>query len=311
MIEKNWIWFHDHFGKGEMHLHGITKWLAEAETPFQHIEIGISPYFGKIILIDGDVQSSIADEHVYHECLVHPAMLAHPNPKNILILGGGEGATLRDILKHKSVERCVMCDIDRMAIDMFKEHLPEWHQGSFKDPRTTLIHGDARAYLEKAADGEFDVIISDLTEPYAGGPAQRLFSVECFAEIKRVLGQDGIYAAQSSLLRLKTYEMHLAIKKTAETSLPFSQSFAAYVQAYDTPWSFLIAWKDPSRRIDITGKVDKLIADRIKGEVKFYDEETHRHIFSLPKDVRELLKQPCEPITDSKPFSLESKASDM
>ena len=167
MIDKNWMWFHDHFGKSEIHLHGITRWLAEAETPFQHIEIGISPYFGKIIVIDGDVQSSVADEYVYHECLVHPAMLAHPNPKNVLILGGGEGATLREILKHKSVERVVMCDIDRIAIDMFKQHLPEWHQGAFDDPRTELLHRDARAYLEKAANGEFDVIISDLTEPYA------------------------------------------------------------------------------------------------------------------------------------------------
>lgn len=310
-MDKNWIWFHDHFGKGEMHLHGITKWLAEAETPFQHIEIGISPYFGKIVLIDGDVQSSITDEYIYHEALVHPAMLSHPNPKNVLILGGGEGATLRDILKHKSVERVVMCDIDRIAIELFKEHLPEWHQGAFKDPRTELIHGDARAYLDKASDGEFDVIISDLTEPYAGGLAQRLFSVECFAEIKRVLSPEGIYTAQASLLRLKTYEMHLAIKRTAETSLPFSMSYATYVQAYDTPWSFLMAWKNPSKRIDISGQIDKLISERIKGEVRFYDEETHRHIFSLPKDVRELLRQPYEPIIDNKPFILVSKSKDI
>ncbi len=307
MIDKNWLWFHDHFGKGEEHLHAITRFLAQVDTPFQHVEIGISPYFGKIILIDGDVQSSIADEHVYHEALVHPGMLYHPNPKNVLILGGGEGATLREILRHKSVERCVMCDIDRQAVDLFKTHLPEWHQNSFSDPRAELIHGDARAYLEKAADGEFDVVISDLTEPYMGGPAQRLFSVECFAEIKRVLNPDGVYAAQASLLRLKTYEMHLHIRQTAETSFPNVKSFFAYVQAYDTMWSFLVATKNPNPP-KIEDNLNQMIASRINGELKFYDRDAHLHMFSLPKDIKALIAKRAEPITDNKPFGLESKA---
>lgn len=307
MIDKNWLWFHDHFGKGEEHLHAITRFIAQVDTPFQHVEIGISPFFGKIILIDGDVQSSIVDEHVYHEALVHPGMLYHPNPKSVLILGGGEGATIREILKHKAVERVVMCDIDRQAVDLFKTHLPEWHQNAFSDPRVELLHGDARAYLEKSADGEFDVIISDLTEPYEGGPAQRLFSVECFAEIKRVLSKDGTYAAQASLLRLKTYEMHLAIKCTAQTAFPNVMSFGAYVQAYDTVWSFMVATKNPNPP-NIVANLDEMIAQRTNGDFKFYDQECHQHMFSLPKDVRALLSKKMEPITDNKPFSLESKA---
>jgi len=310
MIEKNWIWFHDHFGKGEIHQHAITRFIAQVDTPFQHVEIGISPYFGKIVLIDGDVQSSITDEHIYHEALVHPGLLYHPNPKSVLILGGGEGATVREILKHKSVERVVMCDIDRQAVDLFKTHLPEWHQNCFSDPRVELLHGDARAYLEKASDGEFDVIISDLSEPFMGGPAQRLFSVECFGEISRVLSEQGIYSAQASLLRLKTYEMHVAIRNTTATAFPLVKSFFSYVQAYDTMWSFLIGAKNP-KLPEIEGKVDQLIKDRITGELRFYDNDAHKHMFSLPKDIKACLNKPVESITDSKPFSLASKSSDI
>ncbi|HNW31563.1 MAG TPA: methyltransferase domain-containing protein [Caldisericia bacterium] len=309
MIEKNWIWFHDHFGKGEEHHHAITRFIAQVDTPFQHVEIGISPYFGKMIIIDGDVQSSVVDEHVYHELIVHPALFSHPNPKSILILGGGEGATLREILKHKTVEHVVMCDIDRQAVDLFKTHLPEWHQNSFYDPRVELIHGDARAYLEKAPDGEFDVIISDLTEPYSGGPSQRLFSVECYEEMARVTGPDGVYSAQGSLLRLQTYEVHLVIKTTCQTAFPYARSCAGYIQSYDTPWSFITATKKQIPPID--NRIDELIAERINGDLKFYDQEAHNHAFSLPKDIRALLSKKIDPITDSKPFSRESKSIDM
>ncbi|HOO96172.1 MAG TPA: methyltransferase domain-containing protein [Caldisericia bacterium] len=305
MIDKNWMWFHDHFGKYESHLHAIDHFIVQEETPFQHIEIGISPFFGKIIMIDGDVQSSEKDEHVYHEALVHTAMLVHKNPENVLIMGGGEGATLREVLKHKSVKRAVMCDIDRQAVDLFKKHLPEWHQGAFNDPRSELIHGDARAYVEKAANGEFDVIISDLTEPFDGGPSQRLFSTEFFSELARVMGDDGIYVAQASLLRILTYDMHVAIRNTAKTVLPHTLSFSAYVQAFDTPWSFVMSSVNP---IQLPTNVDELVASKIDGELKFYDQDALNHMFSLPKDIKQLLNKKTEIITDDKPFRLESKA---
>src|SRR5512146_423373 len=171
---KNSKWFFDYLTPEEGHIHGIKTTLYSKKTAFQQMEIMDTGSYGRCLVLDQKMQSSEVDEFIYHEILVHPAMLMHPNPKRVFIVGGGEGATLREVLRHKSVEYCMMVDIDQEVVEKSKELLPEWHQGAFDDPRTDLRFMDARKYLEETTDS-YDAIIIDISEPVEEGPAYLLF----------------------------------------------------------------------------------------------------------------------------------------
>lgn len=131
----------------------------------QLLEILESPVFGKMLFIDGEGQSSQFDEFIYHEALVHPAMTAFGTPRRVLILGGGEGATLREVLKYDSVEQAVMVEWDETMVAMARKHLPTWHKGSFDDPRAQVIFDDVRAWLREV-NNRFDVILVDLPDSF-------------------------------------------------------------------------------------------------------------------------------------------------
>src|SRR5512143_3315925 len=159
MIEpKSYKWFIEYTSPEEGHLHGIRMIHYASQTKYQRMEIMDSGSYGRCLVLDGKMQSSITDEFIYHEALVHPAMLCHPEPKRVFIVGGGEGATLREVLRHKSVEYCLMVDIDEEVVKVSAELLPEYSQGAFTDKRTELAFLDARRYLEEY-DEKFDVIV--------------------------------------------------------------------------------------------------------------------------------------------------------
>src|SRR5262249_40147587 len=145
----------------EMYLFAIDKTYAKRTTAFQDVEIVETPSYGTMLILDGLIQSSEDDEHAYHQALVHPGLIAHPGRNEVLIIGGGEGATLREVLRHRSVERVTMVDIDAELIELCKEYLDDWHQGSFDDPRTEVVIGDGRGFLE-ATDRTFDAVICDI-----------------------------------------------------------------------------------------------------------------------------------------------------
>lgn len=309
MTDKNasWMWFHDYFSQTEVHLHGFYKILASIETKYQKIDLIESPYFGKMLIIDGDVQSSIKDEYIYHEALVHPALLLSKEVKDVFLAGGGEGATLREILKYKTLKNVVKCDIDEDAINLYKEALKEWHKGSFFDSRVILKHTDARSLLESYPDASFDVIITDLTEPAENSPSQRLFSREFFEICKRKLRDGGVISMQASLLRITTYEMHSSIVKTIKEVFSIVRSFATYVPSFDTTWGFIFAsnYSDPLNMNPT--EIDKRISERTSGELHFYDGITHQHLFSLGKDLRKLIETSGEVITDTSSIKLKRK----
>ncbi|CAM9882576.1 unnamed protein product [Phaeothamnion confervicola] len=136
----------------------------DTKSSFQRIQVVETEDFGKTLVLDGRTQSAAFDEWVYHETLVHPAMLQHPDPKVVFIGGGGELATAREVLRHRSVQRVVMCDIDKKVVDTSRELLPEWGKGCTEDPRLELNYSDAHAFLRESLD-TFDLIIMDI----AGG----------------------------------------------------------------------------------------------------------------------------------------------
>src|SRR6266545_2239411 len=146
---------------GERAAYEVVRTLARAKTAFQDVEIAETRAHGLALFLDGMPQSAVSDEYVYHEALVHPALISHADPKRVLIAGGGEGATLREVLRHPGVERAVMVDIDGELVDLCREHLAEMHQGAFDDPRAEVVIGDALAYLREHED-RFDAIVVDL-----------------------------------------------------------------------------------------------------------------------------------------------------
>ena len=155
-----------------------------------------SEVYGRSLLLDGKTQSTERDEHIYHESLVHPALLLHPEPRDIFIGGGGEGGTLRETLAHGTVGRVTMVDLDEQVVALCREHLPRHHQGAFDDPRATVIHTDARKYLE-ADSKQYDVMIMDLVNPLEGGPAYLLYTEEYYNIARARLKPGGILATQS------------------------------------------------------------------------------------------------------------------
>src|SRR6202451_3319175 len=157
---EHYQWYVEEFSPTELHPHAIEELYYAGRTPFQSVAVLRTATFGKMLVLDGDTQSSQADEKIYHESLVHPALAAGAGRREVLILGGGEGATLREVLRHPGVARCTMVDIDGEVVELSKTYLPEWSDGAFGDPRANLIIGDALAYIKQR--GTFDAIISDL-----------------------------------------------------------------------------------------------------------------------------------------------------
>ena len=143
---QGYKWFFETTTPAEGHMHAIKRTVVEAQTKFQHVEIMETVSYGKVLVLDGRIQSSQADEFIYHEALVHPGMLATAAPpQSGLVSGGGEGATVREILKYPSIRRAVMVDIDAEVVEICKKHLPELHRGAFEDKRTEVRCEDARA----------------------------------------------------------------------------------------------------------------------------------------------------------------------
>ena len=175
----------------------VNKVLAYQKSRYQEIALVELEGFGRALVIDNLIQSTEKDEYIYHETLVHPTMTLHPNPRRVLILGGGEGATLREVLKHNTVEKAVMVDIDEVVVEFSKKYLEYMHRGSFNDSRAEVVIMDGMKYVREQPDKSFDVVIMDLTDPYASEVAKPLYSIESFKEIYRILADDGVVVTQA------------------------------------------------------------------------------------------------------------------
>jgi len=218
----------------------ILKVYAVEKSPYQEIVFAELDGFGKALVIDNFIQSTESDEAFYHELLVHPAMILHPNPARVLIIGGGEGATLREVLKHNTVKEAVMVDIDPVVVEFSKKYLEHMHQGSFNDPRARVIVMDGLKYVKEAPQGYFDVAIMDLTDPYAGDVAKPLYSEEFYRDVKRILGSNGIMVTQagSSYFYTSEYDYVLGnIKKVFK----YVGEYNIWIPSFGLNVNFIIA----------------------------------------------------------------------
>ncbi|MFP3065312.1 MAG: polyamine aminopropyltransferase [Sulfolobus sp.] len=294
-----WHWHTEWQTPYEYHAHAIKRVIAEERSEFQRVLLVELFRFGKALIIDGKIQSTIADEYIYHETLVHPLLVSLNNPSKVLILGGGEGATLREVLKHKSVKEAVMVDIDPVVVDFAKKYLTEWHKGSFDDPRTRLIIGDGYKFVKESKEN-FDSVILDLTDPLKDSPSQLLYTKEFYEVIKRVLNPGGgiVTQATSPSFSLDTFSI---IYNTIRQVFKYTSAGIVYVPAFDGLWGFVYASDSVSPAKLTASEVDKLINERINGELRFYDGETHEMIFSIPKHIRVVIENEKRVSTEKEP----------
>ncbi|AEE14874.1 Spermidine synthase [Thermodesulfobium narugense DSM 14796] len=287
--------------ENDFHTLCVEDVLFSGKSKFQKVFIVKNPIFGKILILDDKIQSAQIDEFIYHEALVHPAMVVHPEPKKVAILGGGEGATLREVLKHPCVKRVDMIELDDLVVDISKKYLQEWCSDSFEDQRTNLIIQDAKKYILELDSGiHYDVIIVDLTDPLDDSPAKFLFTKEFMSVLKKRLSEKGILIYQAASITPFFDNAHIAVNHTASEVFKIVNSYSAHVQSFDETWGFVWA-SDYFSPFDDLDKIDKILLDR-NVETRFYDKETHVHCFSLPKYLRNHLKEKKIILSDSSPL---------
>ena len=294
-------WFHDHVSPDLSMLYSINEMIYSGRTKFQTIDIIDSGSFGKCLMLDGKIQSSETDEFIYHEALVHPAMLTHPGPEKVFVAGGGEGATLREVLAHRTVQKAIMVDIDEEVVAACRRFLPLIHQNSFDDPRAELHFSDARKYLEESKD-KFDVIIIDLVDPLANGPARLLYTQEFYQIVKQRLQPDGVISVQSESAGLADLQNFTAIVNTLGTAFPKIRPYQVHVPSFIDLWGFTCASQHLDPSVLTAEEIDNRISMRVSRELKAYDGLTHEAMFTFPKHIRQKLTATQRIITDKEPI---------
>ncbi|CAI5482122.1 unnamed protein product [Closterium sp. Yama58-4] len=261
--------------------------LHTGVSEFQDIELLESGPFGKVLVLDGKLQSAEADEFVYHESLVHPALLYHPQPKRVFIMGGGEGSTARECLKHSSVEMLEMCDIDKEVVEFCRRHLTI-NRDTFASPRLKLIINDALEELRSRTGEEgYDVIIGDLADPVDGGPCYKLYTESFYTTLlKPRLNPGGILVTQAGPAGiLSAREVYTPIYNTLRQVFKYVVPYAAHVPSYADTWGWIMASDTPFPEM-AAADVDARIQQRVDGELRFLDGSTMLAVASLNKHLR-------------------------
>lgn len=259
----------------------VRKELARVKSPFQDIVVFESDSHGRVLMLDGVVQITEADEFVYQEMLTHVPLFTHPDPRRVLIIGAGDGGVLRRVLEHKAVEKAVMVEIDGAVIELSKQHLPKIAGDAWNDARADVIVGDGIAYVAEAPNASFDVIIVDSTDPI--GVGEVLFTDSFYEHCARILGPDGLIVNQCGVPFMQADELH-------ETSLRRAKFFpqvSAYVAAVPTyVGGFMtlgIASKgsDPTQQ-DVTAVKARAEQSGVLGNTQYWTPEIHVGSFNLP-----------------------------
>jgi spermidine synthase len=274
----------------------------QGRTAYQSVLIADTYNYGRALFLDGAIQSAEDDERLYHEMLVQPAMLASTAPRDVLIIGGGEGATLREVLAHRSVQSVVMVDLDRQLVELSREHLSAWHRGALDEPRARLVFEDGRKFVE-GDDGRYDVVIVDVVDMLDNGPARMLYTRQFYEHLRRRLRPDGIVAVQGLEFSFLDDKPHAALARTLRTVFREVHSYRVPIPSFLATWGFLIA-SDHVRPAEWSPEdIDHRIHDRLGDDwLDHVDDAYLRSCFVLCKETRWLLAQPGPILEDGVPF---------
>jgi spermidine synthase len=261
----------------------LTKKLFKGKSPFQTVEVVQTKGHGKLLLIDGMTMVSERDEFVYHEMIAHVPLFLHPRPRRVLVIGGGDGGTVREVLRHKTVERCVLVEIDGLVVDASRRYIP-LTAGKLSDRRAVVRIEDGVKFVRETEE-RFDVVIVDSTEPF--GPAKELFGTAFYKDVKRVLTEDGIVVSQAGS---PFYEIG-TIKNLDRILKPVFPVVDAYLFTNLTYPGGLWAFTYASKGIKPVRDFRPQRVKAAKMPLKWYNADVHAGAFALPEFVRRALRR--------------------
>jgi spermidine synthase len=276
--QKLFLWFSESQTKNLTLSCRVKQVLHQENTPFQSLAVLDSEQFGRMLVLDNIIQTTIKDEFIYHEMITHVALNTHAAPKKVLVVGGGDGGAVREIIKHQSVEKAVHCEIDGAVVEASRKYLPEI-SCALDNPRVEIIIDDGIKHVRENKN-TYDVIIVDSTDPI--GPAVGLFSGDFYKDIFASLKEDGIFVAQTES-PFYNRELIPGLYQNIAGIFPVARLFLAFVPTYAGGlWSFTMGSK----------KYDPL-AVNISGipqmDTRYYSPAIHQSCFVLPPFVEELL----------------------
>ncbi len=296
-------WFIEFASPDDLAAFRLTRILARGRTRFQDYQIMENPVMGKALILDGVLQSAQGDEVIYHEALVQPAMFAHPQPRQVAVLGGGEGATIREVLRHSSVQLVSMIDLDEELVSLCRELLPDFAAGAWEDPRLRLFFEDARGWLAAQPDRSLDVIIMDITDPLEGGPAFFLFTREMFRLAQAKLRPEGLMSIQAGsagqAIRLLPH-----LNRTLKAVFPRVVPYTAFIPSFNDLYGFILAggadcqWPSPEH-------LARTQADRHLPPLQWFQPDFAPAVPLLPPYLSRLLAKHGQILTDTRPFQQE------
>lgn len=259
--------------------YAITRELVQVESPFQQIKVVESVAYGKILLIDNVVMITSRDEFVYREMISHIPVCNHPEPKSVLVIGGGDGGVVQELTRYADIEKITLCEIDRHVIDVCEKHFPELTQG-FQDSRVEIVISDGKKYLASVPPAAFDIIIVDSTDPV--GPGARLFTPEFYSSVSSALGEQGIMAAQTDSPWGKS-EMLQCIHAAITVNFSHVHPYIGPVPTYPGGlWSWTVATQR-----EIAFNQERFAAVAI--QLKYLTAEIAASCFHLPRFYRDCL----------------------
>ncbi len=291
-VGRGAVTFVEESDRFDSYTYRLSQVIFSGKTKYQNVLIADTYNYDRVLVLDGEIQSALSDERLYHEMLVQPAMLRHTNPRSVLILGGGEGATLREVLVHASVKSVTMVDIDGEVVELCRQHLTEWHCGAFEDARVKLVFDDGRKFLEND-DSLYDVVIIDIVDMLDNGPAQALYTKQFYELLRRRLRPEGIVVVQALEFSHGDDKQHAALARTLRTVFPEVHTYAVPIPSFLGQWGFIIAsdWFSPNEwQIDA---IDKTIQQRLGSD--WLTHATGEYIksrFVLCKETKFLLSMP-------------------
>ena len=259
----------------------VKETLFEGQSDFQTVGVYDTNVFGRMLVLDGVFQTSIFEEYVYHEMIAHILLFAHPNPKKVLIIGGGDGGTAREVLRHTCLEKVDMIEIDGVVVEQSKKHLPEISKVLNHPPANfTLTIGDGLKHI-KESENVYDLIIVDCSDPI--GPGEGLFAGAFYKDVYKALKEDGLFVQQTESPFFHRELLGRLTKDIQDAEFPIATSYLAYIPIYPGGChSFTIG----SKKYDPSVATRSVPAD---WKLSYYNEALHSGAFALPNFVKEVL----------------------
>ncbi len=277
------LWVEEKFGDFVGFRFKVDNTLFSGKSEFQTVDVVETRGHGKMLLNDGLVMLTERDEFVYHDMITHVPLFVHPNPKKVLIIGGGDGGTAREVIRHPEVEKCVMVEIDGMVVDACKEFIPQT-ASKLDDPKVELLIDDGIKYVKETKE-KFDVVLVDSTDPF--GPAEGLFGPGFYNDVLSVLNDDGIVVSQGESPWYEPGRQGELLGVLNEV-FPLVRIYNYHNLGYPGGfWSFTFASKglDPIANFDEKRVLDSEL------EFKYYNCETHRAAFALPEFMKDAVQK--------------------